>query len=273
MGTTASKRRPFDVKRLSLGTESMGIVLPLRLGSPDIKRDVRATAKMHEVLGIWGFSSASGYWNKRFQCLAEKNYDGYLYATYFDVPLEVLLQVYAALWRIKFGDGQVVYNWAEELWNKKRLADAKCSENVTDVARIRFKRPIEANVADVAKNETDYALFGLKQKYDYQLDLLEQLSEQVAAARIGLKAFGTPARDFVILAIMDLIDIIYFAEDTKNLPLRISSWGLMRDPSGRGSGRRVGVLYLYGIRQLGLRANGGGFCAGNGVGLSAEEDS
>ncbi|MCL2869830.1 hypothetical protein FWF48_03420 [Candidatus Saccharibacteria bacterium] len=217
-------------------------------------RDLRATARLCELLGLCSQSDAQGFLPD-FAKAAAQGYDIVINYDFASVSTAALNSLYERLLRKKLGkEGFKVLYVSKDWWTEEILNDR---ENSTGQVVFGFK---QAN-----GNLRLATCFGRSLAFDTtfdasepntQLALLNRMQQKIMVAHDGgIVAGALPIRNVLIWALMDLIDDIDRAQDERRVPLSY----YYRDMTlgRRGPGGYVGCFGVGGDSALSFDGSDG----------------
>jgi hypothetical protein len=221
-----------------------------------LERDLAATGKLCELLGLCSSDAARGF-RKPFEQMAELGYAGYCYYDFASVSMRGLFDVHADLLHEELGpDFHATYIWN---WTSKFL-NARTPGSKGGV-RMMYK-----NAAEPRETDTFFARFlrfddkyGVEEGETTVTRFARDLSAEFDAAHPGVQGMPLPCKDIVILMIMDQLDQMdsqpRFEKLTRRVPI---AHAFTEVQAGRWlPGGRVGHLWLNTNRSMGMEGISG----------------
>jgi hypothetical protein len=172
-----------------------------------IRRDLWATAKLCEILGLCSFDDAQRFLPD-FNDLSEMGYAGYCYYDFASVSMRGIFDAYRTLLREHTGNPGLdpIHVW---MWTGKFL-------NARDVGSTGATRMIFKNIAEPESTAVFFGRFlrcdrkyGVESGRTTKVDLIKAFSDDFDTTHAGFMGIGVPDKDIAILRTMDLINTAY----------------------------------------------------------------
>jgi hypothetical protein len=223
-----------------------------------VERDLWATAKLCEILGLCPFDQAMQGFRGPFSELAELGYAGYCYYDFASVSMNGLFDAYQELLRAHLGNTSLesIHIW---MWTGRFLNSREAESR----GRVRM---IFKNIAEPDETAIFFGRFlrcdhkfGVPDGQTTKVDLISDFSKQFDKTHPGFKAFGVPDKDIAILRTMDLINEAYPQPGNEGLKQRIPFNHAFTDiGAGRWiEGDRYGHLFIYPDGSIGVEGVSG----------------
>ncbi|MGV9870631.1 hypothetical protein [Rhodococcus koreensis] len=223
-----------------------------------VARDLRATAWMCEVLGLCSVDDAQAF-REPFEELADLGYAGYCYYDFASVSLNGLIDTFDRLKRQQVNDPDFKPVAFRNTWPGEFLNARNAGSHGS--ARIAFKNAKEPHESAVS--------FCRMMRYDDKYGVEPGETTATEAAQVFLTEFANsgaahrailvPARDALIMMIMDVIDQLHPYVGDEELWQRIPAVHPFKDvAAGRFlPGDRTGHLFLHMDNSFGIEATAG----------------
>jgi hypothetical protein len=224
----------------------------VRLRELSLKRDLFATAKLCEILGLCSFGDAAGF-EASFRALADLGYAGYCYYDFASVSIQGLFDVYQELLRQHIGDPQfhAIHVW---MWTG-RFLNARSADDRGKV-RIVLKNVNEPDATGVffGRSLRCDRKFGVEEGQTTKVELIERFARDLERMCPGMTGFGLPDKDIAILRIMDLLNEMYPNPGDEELLQRVPFNHAFTDiGAGRWvDGNRYGHIFVYPDGAMGV---------------------
>jgi hypothetical protein len=222
-----------------------------------INRDLFATAKLCEILGLCSVDAARAF-EASFRELADLGYAGYCYYDFASVSMLGILDAYQELLREHTGDAELesihIWMWSRQFMNA-RVPDS------TGTVKMVVKNSTEPDATGIffGRFLRCDSKFGIEAGRTSKIDLIDRFRHEIKELHTGFAGLGLPDKDIAILRTMDLINSMFPQPGDERFIQRVPFNHAFTDiGAGRWiDGDRYGHLFIYPDGSIGVEGVSG----------------